>query len=432
MKEHKKIFISIIAIVILIIIIIAILLINLNKKKELSNEEKTEIQKEQEEYINTLENPASLVNGKKPELVKLENIYFNAKNSIDKYFSYVQEKNAEAIINVLDQEYKDKNGLNNNNILSSKILTNTKQNYIIEDMYSLEGEKYTIFYVKLKINNELIYLIINIDFSNRTFSIIPSEQKEYEDKINTVVEGQTGKEKSIEPNNYNALEVSKLKDEDISNKYLMDFKEKMISYSDIAYSMIDEEYKQKKFPTLADFKKYIQDNMQNIQSTILAEYGIESKEDYKQYTCVDNHGNKYIFKATSAMKYTVLLDDYTVETDEYKEKYSKLNESNKISTNIEKFIKCINNKDYNQAYSFLDEGFKNNYFNNLNDFIKYIENNFYENNVLGKIDIQNEGNTFICKIPIKSGSGAGAKTMTKTIFMELREGTNFVMSFNMQ
>lgn len=432
MKDNKKIFISIIAIVILIIIVIAILLINLNKKDTVSSEENAEIQKEQEEYLNTLENPASLVNGKKPELVKLENIYFNVKNSIDKYFSYVQEENAEAILNVLDQEYKEEKALNNSNILSSKILPSTTQNYIIEDIYSLDGEKYTIFYVKIKINNEPIYLIVNIDFDNKTFSVIPSEQKEYEDKINTVVEGQTGKEKTIEANSYNALDISTLKDEDISNKYLMDFKEKMVSYSDIAYSMLDEEYKEKKFPTLSDFKKYIQDNMQNIKSTILAEYSIETKENYKQYTCIDNYGNSYIFKVTSAMKYTVLLDDYTIETDEFKEKYNKLTESNKIATNIEKFIKCINNKDYNQAYSFLDEGFKNNYFKNVNTFIQYLKNNFYEYNVLGKIDIKNEGNTFICKVPIKSGTGAGAKTMTKTIFMELKEGINFAMSFNMQ
>lgn len=432
MKDSKKILMSIIGVIIIIIIIIAILVLTLNKSNSISAQEKGVLEKEYEEYLNTLENPASIVNGKKPEPVKMENIYFNAKNSIDKYFNYIQKKNFEAILAVLDQEYVNTNELEASNVLSAKFIPKSAEDFRIEDMYSLDGSNYTVFYVKGEIKEEPIYLIVNIDFKNKTFSMIPSDQKEYEDKINTVIEGQTGKEKEIEANEFNALEVSTLQEDEIASKYLLDFKEKMISNPDIAYTIIDEEYKEKRFPSLSDFQSYIQENRQKIQNTTLVEYSVESRDGYKQYTCLDNYGNYYIFNVTAAMKYTVLLDNYTVETEEFKSTYDGLNESNKIATNIEKFIKCINNKDYNQAYSFLDEEFKNNYFKDVNRFKEYVENNFYENNILGKIDIKNEGNIFICKVPIKSGISASAKKMTKTFIMQLKEGTEFVMSFSVE
>lgn len=431
MKNINKIIISMIAIITIIIIIISIIIISSNKN-EISKEEKTAIQEEQEQYLNAIKNPASVVNGKKPELVKIENIYYCAKNSIDKYFSYLKEKNVEAILGVLDSEYINANNLNTNTILSAKFLPKSVGEFNIEDMYSLDGTKYTTFYIKIIMDKKELYLILNIDFENKTFSIIPTNQEEYENTINTVVEGRTGQEKNIEINEYNELEVSNLTEEEIANKYFIDLKEKMISNLDTAYHVLDEEYKDKRFPKLSDFQEYIEENIQYIQNMILTKYSIESKDGYTQYLCVDNYQNNYIFKVTSVMKYTVLLDNYTVESEEFKTKYNGLKESEKISTNIDKFIKCINNKDYNQAYSFLDDGFKNNYFKDVQSFKRYIKDNFYDYNVVGKLDIKNEGDIFICTVSIKSGVGAGANTTTKTIIMQLKEGTDFVMSFSLE
>lgn len=429
LENKKKVIIRIIAIIIIIIIIISIIIISLNNKK-INKEEETAIQEEQAEYINVMKNPASVVNGKKPELVKIENTYYCAKNSINKYFSYLREKNIEAIMGVLDSEYINKNNLNTNTILSARFIPKTVKEFNIEDMYSLDGTQYTTFYIKGNMDKDEIYLVLNIDFDNKTFSIVPTNQEEYEKDINTVAEGKTGEEKKIKINEYNGLEVSNLTEEEITEKYLMDLKEKMISDPNIAYSMLDEEYKNKRFPKLLDFQEYIKENIQNIQNMVLTKYSVESKDEYTQYLCVDNYQNNYIFKVTSVMKYTVLLDNYTVESEEFKTKYNSLKESEKISTNIDKFIKCINNKDYSQAYSFLDEGFKNNYFKDVQSFKKYINDNFYDHNVIGKLDIKNEGDIFICTVSIKSGVGAGANTTTKRIMMQLKDGTDFVMSFS--
>lgn len=432
LNQAKKIILPIIAIIIIIIIVISIALLSLNKENQNNKEEKNEVKTEQEEYLNVVENPASVINGKKPKLVKIENIYYCTRNSINKYFSYINKNNTQAILSVLNKDYIDKNNLETSNILSAEFMPDSIQDFNIENMYSLDGAKYTSFYVEIRMDEKQIYLIINIDFENKTFDIIPSNQKEYEDKISTVVEGKTGEEEKIESNEYNSLETSNLKEEEIASKYLEDLINKMINNPQEAYKLLDEEYKNKRFKDFYDFELYIQNNKTNLQNTMLTKYSVELKDGYTQYTCIDNYENNYIFKVEYVMKYTVLLDNYTIETEEFKEIYNDLNESEKIATNVDKFIRCINNKDYTQAYAFLDEGFKNNYFKDISTFAEYIQNNFYNYNVLGQLNIKNEGNLFICEVPIKSGIGAGASTMKKIIIMKLCEGTDFVMSFSIE
>lgn len=431
MENTRKVIISIAAVVVIIIIIIITMMISLNQNK-ITTEQKTGIRKEQEEYLNIIENPASVVNGKKPELVKLENIYFCAENAIDRFVSYIEEKNLEAIISVLDYSYVESKNINANNILSKEFITEISNEINIQDMYSLDGSNYTIFYVKGNIDMKEIFLTVNMDFASKTFSIIPSNKEEYEEKITTVVNGKTGQEEKIQKNNYNMLVTSNLKQDEIANKYLMDLKEKLINKPEEVYKLLDEEYKDKRFKDLSDFKEYVQENIQNINNMMLTKYSVDAKDGYTEYLCVDNNQNNYLFKVTSAMKYKVLLDNYTVVTEQYKEEYESSSESDKIATNIDKFIRCINNKDYNQAYSFLDEGFKNNYFSDVSSFEEYIKDNFYNYNSMGKIDIKNEGNIFICTVSIKSGIGVGASNMTKTIIMQLKEGTDFEMSFNIE
>ena len=44
--------------------------------------------------------------------------------------------------------------------------------------------------------------------------------------------------------------------------------------------------------------------------------------DYTQYVVLDENGRYYIFKESSVMNYSVLLDMYTVELQEFTDKYN--------------------------------------------------------------------------------------------------------------
>lgn len=454
--NKNKIIKTMIPIVIVIIIIVIALIMYLNKKND-----------------ELIENPPST----SPEDIEadttvkecnVKNEYFIVKDVINKYYLYCanlnikvsdvtngevsmsreeleksaqeeQQKAQETIYNMLDAKYsnefdittdtiKQKFGMNNN------VDVVIKQIYVVQN--SLNVSTYFVTGILVNTNDSKtseFNISVSLDMLNNTFSIYPQEymQKYNYDKLN-VGDNLEFNIESIENRNDNTFEYKIISDEEISQEYLSNYKYCMLYDVEYAYELLDEEYKNKRFLKLSDFQNYIKENWQNIQNMMITKYSVEIKDGYTQYLCVDNYQNNYIFKATSVMKYTVLLDNYTVETEEFKSTYSGLSESEKIATNIDKFIKCINNKDYSQAYGFLDEGFKNNYFKDVQDFKEYINNNFYDYNIVGKIDIQNEGNIFICKIPIKSGVGVGASSTTKTIIMQLNEGTDFVMSFSIE
>ena len=94
----------------------------------------------------------------------------------------------------------------------------------------------------------------------------------------------------------------------------------------------------------------------------------------------------------------------------------------------------INTKDYSHAYELLDGTFRNNNFDTLDKFKEYVNENFFDYNLntTGNIDIDNEGSTYIYTTKIKSGVGSAAESKNLTIIMQLREGTDFVMSFSLE
>lgn len=417
MDKSKKILICAIIIVFIVLILVAILLFNLNKNKE-----KSKLDKQEQAYINTINNPASVVNGNKPVLVQYETVYLTVKNSLKKYLEYCQEKNSKAIAAIEDKQN------NIANIFDTEI--NKLDSLNIEDMFALNGSTYHQFYIKYYIDNNEEYIELNQDTKNKTFSIIPLSKVEYEDKINTIINGRTGQEKEIEKNEYNEYTPIVLKEEDIAKAYYSDLKEKIILKPDIVYNMIDTEYKSKRFPTSEDFENYIKENIDYIKKSEFSKYLLNTNNGNRMLICIDNNENYYTFNITSALKYTVLLDSYTVDTEEFINQYKQFDDEGKVYANISKFIKCINDKNYYKAYNYLDNSFKNSYFKTIEDFKIYAQNNFY-NRIVQDIQIRKDKDIFICTITIRNNNESSATNIKKIINMKLDEGTDFLVTFNM-
>ena len=121
------------------------------------------------------------------------------------------------------------------------------------------------------------------------------------------------------------------------------------------------------------------------------------------------------------------LDSYTIESQENIQKYNTLTDTNKVSANIRKIIEAINNKDYNYIYNKLNEEYKNNKFPNINQLINYINNNFYDVNLVGNGTAELEANVYIAKIQITSNK---SEIKQVTILVRLLEGTDFEISFS--
>ena len=122
---------------------------------------------------------------------------------------------------------------------------------------------------------------------------------------------------------------------------------------------------------------------------------------------------------------------YTIPDLTYAEDYTELPDSEKASANIGIFMQMINTKDYVHAYEKLADGFKNNYFQTIEQFKEYINNNWYYVNNYTINSYKNEGNVYIYDVSIKNIRELREDTtINKSFNVLLGEGTDFTISFN--
>jgi len=236
----------------------------------------------------------------------------------------------------------------------------------------------------------------------------------------------------IAENRNNKFEYERLNDEDATRKYFKDYQQNALYFPEDAYELLDEDYKNLRFGSLDNYKKYLTEMQDKIKYGVLTQYSVERNNSYVEYTCVDSYNNYYIIKENAIMDYTIKLDNYTIETEYYKNTYERATNEQKVAGNASKFIKMINTKDYIHAYNLLDETFKNNNFKSLDDFQNYVNDKFYYNCVEKENSITKEGDIYIYELVISDGATRNAQMKKVKIIMKLGEGTDFVMSFSME
>ena len=114
--------------------------------------------------------------------------------------------------------------------------------------------------------------------------------------------------KDYEINEYIPTYVS---DSDMAKIYLNDYVYIMHSDIEKAYSLLDEEYRNKKFGNIDVFSNYV--NSLTYTSYKMDSYYIDNVNGYKIFGVYDKNGNLFIFKTKGVMQYTVYLDADTVE-----------------------------------------------------------------------------------------------------------------------
>lgn len=230
----------------------------------------------------------------------------------------------------------------------------------------------------------------------------------------------------------NEVVESNITDFEMLKLYFEDYKYKAINNPEEAFTLLNMEYREKKFNNDVNlYKEYIQKNMDRFQDANIVKHGITSSGNLKKYVFIDNYNNYYELEEIGNYEYTIILDNYTIETAELKEKYSKLSNEEKAISNIDKIMKLINTKEYNAVYQYLNQSFKNTNFPTIEAFTTYMQKTFFEDNVVGNIKIRNEENIYILEVPYKEGLSAAAEERIKTFIMRLGTGTNFELSFEM-
>ena len=319
-------------------------------------------------------------------------------------------------------KYLNKNVNNNLSFVALKMNVLEGSNV---NTYSVYGFYTDVDYKKYN----YLYLIVKLDQINSTFEVERLDNN-YDDIDDVKLNNEIITINKKEDNNF---EHVKLSEGNKIRKYIDCYKIMALSNPELLYNeFLNEEYKNNKFENIENFKNYINNNREKILGLSAIEYKIDKIGDYKQYKIKDNNNNTLVIKEKYIMNFSIMLDNYTIEDDEYKTKYNNASDRQKIETNISKIFKMIDNKEYKALYdNYINEDFKNNKFPNYEIFIEYITNNFFEYNYLGTSSIQKEGDNYLITINYKDGISSAAEERIVKIIMLLKNENKFEISFAM-
>ena len=443
----------------MIILILSLVILYMYQKKEENSDETEKGNKGTsfEQYANTFKE------------VDNKNEYFAIKNIINKYFLYVQQINGDIFIDesklqnsktdtinnlkneginfikdVLDDEYKKEFNISDEFILDDvKKFTKSSGKYDqigisyninIDKIYRIELIKdQNIFLVNALIDDKEFNSIIKLDWKNNTYSLFLDDyitKYHYTKDMNkNNIKISTNEIKATDNNKFSNNIID---DDTMAREYFSIQKNNILHNIKKEYELLDKQYSEKRFKNYDDFEEYAKEMEESLSTAYLIKYQVQHEDNRDIYNLIDSNNQFYsIIVSDSLLNYTVKLDDYTILTDDYINSYKKLSNRDKVFTNIEMFVKMINNKDYNSAYNVLDNTFKQNNFSNADEFKNYIKSNFFDISIIkSKANITKEGNYFICTVDLEDGSNL-SETKKKSFVVALGEELDYSMSFNM-
>ena len=122
------------------------------------------------------------------------NEFFTVNSSIFKFIGYLQNKDYDNVLKILDSDYKTNNNINLNNITS--FVENLEGNHTFSSKkiyYEILDDNHTKYYVHGYLTKDIIdgyserldrYYIVIFNTKDRIFSIIPSDEINYKEVIN--------------------------------------------------------------------------------------------------------------------------------------------------------------------------------------------------------------------------------------------------------
>ena len=432
MKKNLK-YISVFIAIFIVIVILVLILGRGNNKKNIIDD------KSNNDVISKGNN--SCVPLKKDNSYS---IYYQMNENIKEYFQKINDGKNLELYYTIDEEYKENNKITKENILTKLSEYKGINDFQIYEIYeNRETSAKVAYFIKcLLTNSEYVYFIYATDampiieeYEDPRYVLYICTKEEYDNYI-------SGREKYkdiyLENNGYNIGTLANYTDEDISRKYFLEFNNLISKNPEEAYKLLNTEYKNKKFPSYKSFVEYI--NQNNLTSSIKQIVSQDLRKNYatSQAVIKDKDQNMYIMNF-DYKQYEIMLDDYTILSDNEKDEYNSLKKEEKVGKNVERFINMINDKDYYQAYSKLSDQFKETSFSTQEKFEEYIKENIFQGNdkfnmVLDKQEVEKNGEIYVAKVRLTAFAATLADNMGDkgmTIIMKLLEGEDFEMSFSM-
>lgn len=440
-KLLKKLLIFSILLLIIIMIMLAVMnYINKQKLAEMNNEDNG---------YNFIENYGTSKNGG----IDYQS-YFDIKMYMQKFLNNININNSQyktydiygnsvqllqeneikqKILNLLSNKYINEKNITIDNLYEHVKVLEEKTMYVpLETILVYDGE------IKSFLTHGLIekrkdytvvdelYAIVNINLKAGNFSIEPIYGN-----YNNINEINIEKlEDTILPNDDNEWNTLYATTEEIPTEYINIYQCLALGAPEKLYELLDEEYRNSKFGSLDEFKNYIQKRKTKIKNCRLEEYKRSVIDDKVVYICIDQYENYYIISENQTLlDFDIMLDTYTIDINEFIEKYNSSDNDVKVALNIEKMIDAIQDKDYKFVYNKLNETFKNNNFKTQEDFEYFLQERFDPNeDEVSYKQYKEVAGLHTLEIEV---TDADMQTTKKAeILMQLKENRDFVFSFS--
>lgn len=406
-KKIVKILIAIIAIIIIMISIVTIILLK-NKNDEMQDDSGI-----MGEDID--ENTYQI--SKTDSVIEFEIV----RNLIQCYINYYEMNNTDAIKEIANEEIK----------FTINKYENIK--FFIDEMYGMSLYSGARYFIKGEISTDLnnYYIRLDLDFNNNTYKLQEINMDEYNTEINTEHNESNTKYNSIEKGQYNKYrEVGIDETYSLIDGYVEQYKSYIKRDLKKAYEILDDEYKEKKFNNSYDkFVLYIDGIKDEIELKTLDGYSKNEEEVSTEYEANLDGEDVWVFRSSELGKYTILLDNYTIKTQDFIDKYNELSATNKVGTNIDKIFKMLNNKEYEQIYDCLSDAYKANNFETYTKFENYIKEKFFNYNYIGETKVQEEQQYYVANVKYSNGNGSAAEYRKISIIMRLDDDAEFTIAF---
>ena len=421
-RANKMIIVSIIILIIIVIILFSIVL-HIKREKDVDNMPDEVYMDSPIEVDNTM------------QIVTIRNNYYIAKACVEIFYTYYSEmfkdplegylikpaegtidtealkkESIEKVYSLLDEEYIQYKQITLDNITSKlpevkDVSINIKDMYVVEKSANLSA--YFVYgSLKYGIEYNNFSIMVKIDRKNNTYKVLLGDyvEEHYKDlKIDQQLEFTT--EEEIEKNSYNKFEYIPVKDEEYINDLFTQYKNSLRESKEKSYDLLDEEYRKQCFDNVDEYLSYLDANYRKIVTANLDSYSKNKNGNYTEYLFKDSKGNYYIFRETAPFRYTVMLDNYVIPTEDFTEQYNDSSEVEKVVLNIKKFFMGIDNKNYGYSYNLLSETFRSNKFPTKADFTNYIKQNLFAENEINYISYEKENGLYIYKIQVTDATG---------------------------
>ena len=312
---------------------------------------------------------------------------------------------------------------------------NASSAFCIDDIYEQYIDYTTNFYVvDYRIETEeskceKIRIGLKVDSKDKAFSIYPYE---FFSKNNYLNSKEDDIIKINQTNGITLKDENRYKDITYDAKTYMQelfkrYKFDLLLDIEHLYNTLNEEYKNKKFPTFSDFENYINENKSDLSLDKLNSYSTVNHDESVEYKGIGEN-RTYVFNSKNLMDYTLSLDDYEVVQDvNY---YNKFLPHAKAQYCIDRVIKAINNKDYEFVYEKLNPIAKNNIYPNIEDFKNYIDTCFYDKNTyeIASDYLIISDKTYQFNVKITDNKGVSNSVREYTITVTLEDNADFTIA----